>query len=54
MTSSLCEGGRTEEREKRDVLVLHNPDPACFLTIAGTQPDIVGVRESDFEAAMRS
>jgi len=35
-------------------LELYDPDPARPLAVAGAQPDIVGVREPDFEAAMRS
>jgi len=33
-------------------LELHDPDPARPSTIARTQPDIVGIRKPDFEAAV--
>jgi hypothetical protein len=50
----MARGGTSAARQKGDVLELHDPDPARPLAVTGAQPDIVGVREPDFEAAMRS
>jgi hypothetical protein len=52
----MARRGTSAERRKKksDVLELYDPDPARPLAVARAQPDIVGVREPDFEAAMRS
>jgi hypothetical protein len=41
-------------RKNMNTLILHDPNPTSLLTIARTQPDIVGGREADLETAMRA
>ena len=40
--------------QNKNLLILHDPNPACTLPITWTQPHIVSIRESDFEGTMRT
>lgn len=40
--------------KKENVLPLNDSNPASPLSVAGTEPDIVGIGEAYFEAAMGS